>query len=152
MAVLINPSIPANNLKELVAFLKANPGKYNYASAGAGTVAHLFGELLKLSQGLDLVHVPFAGSEPAIQSALAGHADRIRRSHACGVASQGREAASACGDDACARRRCRVPTVADAGCPTWRPTSLRASWFLPVRQAVIDLLYREVGNVRRSPT
>ena len=73
MAVLVNPSIPARNLKELIAFLRANPGKYNYASAGAGTMAHLFGEQLKLSQGLDLVHVPFAGSEPAIQSTLAGH-------------------------------------------------------------------------------
>src|SRR5262249_8360487 len=73
MAVLIHPSIPVSNFSELVALIKANPGKYNYASAGVGTTAHLFGEQLKLSQRLDLVHVPFAGSEPAIQSALAGH-------------------------------------------------------------------------------
>ena len=71
--LVINPSIPARDVNELIAFLKANPGKYNYASAGAGTTGHLAGEQFKLSQHLDLVHVPFNGSAPAIQSALAGH-------------------------------------------------------------------------------
>ena len=71
--LVVHPSIPANNVKELIAFLKANPGKYSYASAGLGTTPHLAGEMFRLSQGLDLVHVPFNGSAPAIQSALAGH-------------------------------------------------------------------------------
>src|SRR5262249_46744901 len=69
----VHPSIPAKNVKELIAEIKANPGKYSFASAGMGTTPHLSGELFKLSQGLDLVHVPFNGSGPAIQSALAGH-------------------------------------------------------------------------------
>jgi len=69
----IHPSIPAANVKELIAFLKANPGKYGFASAGLGTTPHLSGELFKLSQQLDLVHIPFNGSAPAVASALAGH-------------------------------------------------------------------------------
>src|SRR6478672_6773059 len=69
----IHPSIPAANVKELIAEIKANPGKYSFASAGLGTTPHLSGELFKLSQGLDLVHVPFGGSAPAVASALAGH-------------------------------------------------------------------------------
>jgi tripartite-type tricarboxylate transporter receptor subunit TctC len=69
----VHPSIPARTVKELIAEIKANPGKYSFASAGLGTTPHLSGELFKLSQGLDLVHVPFNGSAPAIQSTLAGH-------------------------------------------------------------------------------
>src|SRR6185503_16235162 len=69
----INPTLPANNVKELVAFLKANPGKYSFASAGLGTTPHLSGELFRLSQHVDIVHVPFNGSAPAAGSALAGH-------------------------------------------------------------------------------
>src|SRR5262249_46365210 len=69
----VHPSVPAKTVKELIAEIKANPGKYSFASAGLGTTPHLSGELLKLSQGLDLVHVPFNGSAPAIQSVLAGH-------------------------------------------------------------------------------
>ena len=71
--LVVNPSIPAKDVKELIDLIKANPGKYNYASSGIGTTPHLSGEMFKLSQGLDLVHVPFKGSNPAVQSALAGH-------------------------------------------------------------------------------
>ena len=69
----VHPSVPAKTVGELIAFLKANPGKYSFASAGLGTTPHLSGELFKLSQKLDLVHVPFNGSAPAIGSTLAGH-------------------------------------------------------------------------------
>jgi tripartite-type tricarboxylate transporter receptor subunit TctC len=71
--LVVHPSIAANTVKELIAFLKVNPGKFSYASAGLGTTPHLAGEMFRLSQGLDLVHVPFNGSAPAIQSTLAGH-------------------------------------------------------------------------------
>ena len=69
----IHPSIPANNVKELIAFLKANPGKYSFAHAGKGTTPQLSGEMFKRSQDLDIVGVAFNGSAPAIQSALGGH-------------------------------------------------------------------------------
>jgi tripartite-type tricarboxylate transporter receptor subunit TctC len=69
----IHPSIPAQNLQEFVALVKANPAKYSYASSGRGTPGHLAGELFRLPLGLDLVHVPFNGGGPAIQATLAGH-------------------------------------------------------------------------------
>src|SRR5215469_18566484 len=71
--LVVNPSLPVKSVKELVDLVKANPGKYSFASAGTGTTPHLSGELLKLSFGLDLVHVPFNGAAPAIQSTVAGH-------------------------------------------------------------------------------
>jgi tripartite-type tricarboxylate transporter receptor subunit TctC len=71
--ITVNPSLPARNLKELVALIKSNPGTYSYASGGVGTQAHLLGEMLRLSLALDLVHVPFIGSAPAMASAVAGH-------------------------------------------------------------------------------
>lgn len=70
---VVHPSFPAKSVQEFIALVKANPGKYNYASPGAGTAPHLTAEVIKASQGLDLVHVPFSGSSPAIQSVLAGH-------------------------------------------------------------------------------
>jgi tripartite-type tricarboxylate transporter receptor subunit TctC len=69
----VNPSVPAKTVKELVDLIKANPGKYSYGSAGAGTQAHLAGEQFRLSLGLDLVHVPFGGGGPAVAAVVAGH-------------------------------------------------------------------------------
>jgi Tripartite tricarboxylate transporter family receptor len=62
----VNPAVPAKTVKELVDLIKANPGKYSFGSAGAGTQAHLAGEQFRLSLGLDLVHVPFGGGGPAV--------------------------------------------------------------------------------------
>jgi tripartite-type tricarboxylate transporter receptor subunit TctC len=66
-------TVPAKTVKELVDLIKANPGKYSYGSAGAGTQAHLAGEQFRLSLGLDLVHVPFGGGGPAVAAVVAGH-------------------------------------------------------------------------------
>jgi tripartite-type tricarboxylate transporter receptor subunit TctC len=69
----INPSVPARTLGDLIALIKSNPGKYNYASGGVGSQAHLLGEMLRLSLALDIVHVPFNGGGPEIASIVAGH-------------------------------------------------------------------------------
>ncbi len=69
----VHPSVPAKTMKELIALIKNNPGKYSYASPGAGTPAHLATEALKLTFGLDFVHVPFRGAGPCVQSVLGGH-------------------------------------------------------------------------------
>jgi tripartite-type tricarboxylate transporter receptor subunit TctC len=69
----VHPSVPAKTVKDLVALIKANAGKYSYASPGTGTPPHLVGELFRLSLGLDLVHVPFNGGGLAIASTVAGH-------------------------------------------------------------------------------
>ena len=70
--ITVHPSIPANNLKELIAYAKANPGKLNYASQGNGSVSHIGTEIFKQQTGVDMVHVPYKGSGAAIQDVLAG--------------------------------------------------------------------------------
>lgn len=70
--IAVHPSIPVNNLKELIAYAKANPGKLNYASQGNGSVSHIGTEIFKQATGVDMVHVPYKGSGPAIQDVLAG--------------------------------------------------------------------------------
>ncbi len=71
--IYVNPTLPARTLSELIAFAKANPGKVSYASGGHGTAAHLAGELLKAEAKIDIVHVPYRGTGPALQDVLAGH-------------------------------------------------------------------------------
>ena len=70
--VVANPSVPANTVPELLAWLKANPGKVNYASVGIGSPAHIFGELLKLKTGVQMTHVPYKGGGPAMTDVIAG--------------------------------------------------------------------------------
>jgi tripartite-type tricarboxylate transporter receptor subunit TctC len=73
-AVAVHPSLPARNLKQLIAFAKSNPGKLSYGSAGAGSITNLTGELFKkLGGGLDIVHVPYKGAGPGLQDLVAGH-------------------------------------------------------------------------------
>src|SRR5438552_6680140 len=68
----VHPSLPAKNLKEFLALVRASPGKYSFASPGTGTAAHLAGELLKLRANVDIQHVPYRGGAPAVQDLIAG--------------------------------------------------------------------------------
>lgn len=70
---VVNNDVPVSNIKELVALVHANPGKYSYASAGTGTAGHLAGEQFRLAVAPDLVHVPFGGGAPAMAAVVAGH-------------------------------------------------------------------------------
>src|SRR5215472_413455 len=70
--LVANPSVPANNIRELIALAKAQPGKLNYASVGTGSPGHIAGELLKLKTGIDIVHVPYKGGGPAVTDTLGG--------------------------------------------------------------------------------
>jgi len=70
--IVVHPSVPVNNLKEFIAYAKANPGKLNYASQGNGSVSHIGTEIFKQITGVDMVHVPYKGSGPAVQDVLAG--------------------------------------------------------------------------------
>jgi tripartite-type tricarboxylate transporter receptor subunit TctC len=69
----INPTLPVNSVKELVALAKQKPGELNYASAGVGSFQHLGGELFKITAGVDIVHVPYKGGGPAMQEVISGH-------------------------------------------------------------------------------
>src|SRR4051812_17096332 len=71
--VVVNPQVPAKTLPELVELIRSNPGKYSYAGPGVGSTPQLGGELFRLTYKLDLVHVPFAGAAPAVQSTIGGH-------------------------------------------------------------------------------
>jgi tripartite-type tricarboxylate transporter receptor subunit TctC len=71
--LFVHPDIPAKSVKELVELLRANPGKYTFASPGVGTTPHLSSELFKLTFGLDFALAPFPGGAPSIQSVVAGH-------------------------------------------------------------------------------
>jgi tripartite-type tricarboxylate transporter receptor subunit TctC len=70
-----NPSVPAADLRELIAYARSHPGKLTYASFGNGTTAHFAGEMLKLMAGIDMVHVPYKGQVPAMNDVIAGRVD-----------------------------------------------------------------------------
>ena len=77
-AIAVHPSVPANDLKELIAYIKANPGKLSYGSAGHGSLNHLTAEMFKMKMGIgELVHVPYRGAGPAIADILAGQIPMI---------------------------------------------------------------------------
>ena len=75
--LLVHPKVPARTVQELIAYAKANPGKLNYASSGAGSTTHLAGELLKRSAGVDIVHIPYKGGPPAFADLMAGTVDMM---------------------------------------------------------------------------
>jgi tripartite-type tricarboxylate transporter receptor subunit TctC len=72
LILVVNPSFPAKSVKELIAMAKAKPGELQFASGGAGAGAHLSGELLKATAGVDLIHVPYKGNAPALTDVLGG--------------------------------------------------------------------------------
>src|SRR6202047_4322520 len=71
--LVVNPSVPANTVQELVAYAKANPGKVNFSSGGVGVLPHLIGEMFKARAGIDIVHVPYKGGGPSITDLVAGN-------------------------------------------------------------------------------
>jgi tripartite-type tricarboxylate transporter receptor subunit TctC len=73
IVLVVHPSVPAKTVKDLVALIKSNPGKYNFTGGGTGGPVHLMGEQFRLSLGLDLVHVPYNGGGPSVAAVVAGH-------------------------------------------------------------------------------
>jgi tripartite-type tricarboxylate transporter receptor subunit TctC len=73
LVLYVHPSVPVKTVAELVALVKNNPGKYEFASGGSGSPQHLSGEMLKIAYGLDLIHVPYKGQGPAMTDVVAGH-------------------------------------------------------------------------------
>ena len=142
------PGLPASNIKEFVAHARANPGKLHYASVGNFSVGHLSGELLKKAAGIDMVHVPYKGSNLALIDLLAGRIQlnistiaaslphvKAGKLRALGVTSQKRVAALP-----------QTPTVAESGYPGFQ-ASLWVGTFVPARtpSALVALLNREIN-------
>ncbi len=117
--LVINPSIPAKNVSELIALIKANPGKYTFASSGNGTSQHLSGELFKSMAGVDMQHIPYKGSPPALQDVVGGQVsmtfDNITT--ALPLAKAGKLRALAVTTAKRSAAAPDVPTLAESGLP-----------------------------------
>jgi tripartite-type tricarboxylate transporter receptor subunit TctC len=152
--ITVHPSVPAGSLKELVALVKANPGKYSYASGGVGTQAHLLGEMLRLSLGLDIVHVPFNGAAPAVASAVAGHTPIAWSTIAS--AAQALESRQLRPLAVTSKTRSQllfdVPTTAEAGYPEIQGDSW-VGLLVPAGtpREIIDALQREIARIIALP-
>jgi len=117
--LVANPSLPVNNVQELIAYAKANPGKLNFASVGTGSPGHIAGELFKLKTGVDIVHVPYKGGGPAVTDTLGGQVQLLFVSMpaAWQFVKAGRLKAFAVTSDKRSVVAPDIPTLAEAGVP-----------------------------------
>ena len=150
----VHPSIQARSVEELVALIKANPGKYSYASAGVGTGAHLTGELFRSSLGLDLVHVPYNSGGQAIAAAVGGHTPISFGSPAATIAqvNDGKLRALAVGGKKRVRELPDIPTMREAGfaqveCDAWIVVLVPAG----VPTDIVALLHDEIARAVALP-
>jgi tripartite-type tricarboxylate transporter receptor subunit TctC len=152
--LLVNPSVPAKTVRQLIDYIKVNPGKISYASAGTGTTPHLSGELFRLSQKLDIVHVPFGGAGPAIQSLAGDHTPMAFTSlpPAIPLIKDGKIRPLAVSAAKRVAALPNVPTLAEAGLPEQEADTMQAV-FVPAGtpRAVIDLLYHEIKAIVALP-
>ena len=150
----VHPSVPAQNVNELIALAKASPGKFSFASAGRGTPAHLAGELFKLTFGLDITHVPFNGGGPATAATVGGHVPIGVPALPTGVTyvRGGNLRALALFSSKRASALPEVPTMAEASGHDL-PADIINGFVVPsgTPKPVIDLLYREVIKVMAMP-
>jgi len=125
--LVINPSLPANTLAELIAYAKANPGKLSYGSQGVGSSGHMIGELFKQLAGLDIVHVPYRGAAPAVRDLIAGQVQLVFDSvpHSGPQVAAGKLRGIALAADRRMPQVPDVPTTAEAG----MPALLGSPWF-----------------------
>jgi tripartite-type tricarboxylate transporter receptor subunit TctC len=152
--LVVNPSLPAHSVKELVALVKANPGKYSYASAGTGQSAQLACELFKLAFGLDLLHVPFNGGAPAMNSTIGGHTPIAFNAlpSAAALIKEGKLRALAVTSGQRAPEFPDVPTLAEAGVPGQESLFFQgvvAPAGTP--KEIVDQLYREIAKILVRP-
>ena len=115
--LVANPAVPASTVPELIALMKANPGKYNYASVGIGSPAHIAGELLKLKTGVQMTHVPYKGGGPAMTDVIAGQVQLaiVSMPAALQFVKAGRVKAIAVASGKRSASAPDVPTIAETG-------------------------------------
>jgi tripartite-type tricarboxylate transporter receptor subunit TctC len=154
IVVIVHPSVPAKTLAELVALIRANPGKYSYATGGAGAQPHLTFEQFRVSLGLDVVHVPFTGAGPAVAAVVAGQVP-IGISSLPPAVPQIQEG-SLRGLVLTSKSRSRklpdIPTAAEAGYPIlegdqWLGVFLPAS----TPEEIVTLLHRKIVEYVAQP-
>jgi tripartite-type tricarboxylate transporter receptor subunit TctC len=152
--VMVNPSVPANTLKELIDLVKANPGKYSYAHPSTGSTSHLSGELLKLRFGLDVVTVPFNGGPPAITSTIGGHTPIaiIALPAALANVREGKVRALAVTSARRVPSLPDIPTMAEAGATDQEAETLNGL-LAPAGtpREIVDQLYGEIAKIMALP-
>jgi tripartite-type tricarboxylate transporter receptor subunit TctC len=152
--VSVHPSVPVKTVKELIALIQANPGKYAIANAGLGTTPQLASELFKLTYKLDAASVPYGGGEPAVQSTVGNHtpiafsaippaAPQIAGGNLRGLAVTAAKRSGVLPD---------VPTMAEAGVPNQESETMQGV-FVPAGtpNEIVDLLNREIVKLMQLP-
>ena len=117
--MLVTPSMKANNVKEFIAFAKANPGAVTYASSGSGSGPHLAGEMFEKATGLDMMHVPYKGGGPAAADVMAGHVNMYFSTvlESIGSVKAGKLKALATSSLTRSPAMPELPTIAESGIP-----------------------------------
>ncbi|HUA52640.1 MAG TPA: tripartite tricarboxylate transporter substrate binding protein [Candidatus Sulfotelmatobacter sp.] len=149
-----NPRTPVQSLAELIAVAKAHPGQLNFASQGNGTTSHLAAELLKLRAGIDVIHVPYKGTMPALNDLLAGNVDFMFDNLVSSLpfVRAGKLRALAVGSAARSPALPDVPTLIESGFPGFESTA----WFAIVAPAhtppdIVARLNQEIVAGLRDP-
>src|ERR1044072_1348082 len=152
--LVVNPSLPVKNVKELLALAKEKPGTLDYASAGVGSFQHLGGELFKLVAGVNLQHVPYKGARPALQDVIAGHVKVMFSSlvQTTPFIQSGQLRALGTGGETRNPVLADVPTIAEAGVPGY----VAANWWGIVApagttQPIVDRLHKDMQAVLTAP-
>jgi tripartite-type tricarboxylate transporter receptor subunit TctC len=123
--LVVNPAVPAQSVPELILFVKQNPGKLNYASSGSGAAAHLAGELFKAMAGVDMVHVPYKGAQPALTDVISGQVQLMFATSASVVpyVKAGRLRALAVTTAQRSALMPELPTMSESGVPGFEATT-----------------------------
>ena len=152
--LLANAGVPANTLRELIAYARANPGKLNYASYGAGSQPHLAMEMLKNQAGIDIVHVPYKGIPQAVPAAIAGEVQLTFSGAASSIAHirGGRLKALAIGGRTRLSLLPDVPTFAESGYPEI-PSNAWFGLFVPTGtpRDIVMKLHGEITRMLKEP-
>ena len=153
--LVVNPQrVSARNAKEFVELVKKNPGKYNYASAGSGTVHHLAGELYKIQTGTFITHIPYRGAGPAMNDLLAGQVDLEFDGLATSAPqiNAGKLVAIAVASNKRSTAIPNVPTFKEAGLPDYE-VSTWYSVFAPAGtpKPIVDKMIAEVQKALNNP-
>jgi len=153
LVLVVNPSVQANNLQDLIKLAKANPGKFNYASSGNGTPYHMAGELFKYMAGIQMTHIPYKGSAGARTDVLSGQVDmmfdavttmseNIKANKVKGIATTGRARSNVLPD---------MPTMNESGVPQYDAViwlGLMAPAGTP--EAIVSKLNAEINKIVNS--
>lgn len=150
--LVVNPVVPARSVKELVALVRARPGKLTFASGGSGSSNHLAGELFKFLVGADIVHVPYKGAGPAMMDVIGGHVDMMFEGAGVNYAKDGKVRALAVTSARRSPVAPHLPTMQESGVPGYESTI----WFGIVAPSatpapIVSRLSQEIAKALAQP-